>query len=70
MLLSNKVYSIIPYLFITIIILYLVKPNIAFTPDGRLRNFGYGLDENNYKKTLFTMQMIIFFLSIIFYITV
>ena len=70
MLISNKVYSIIPYLFSIIILLYLVKPNIAFIPNGQLREFGFGIDKYNYKKTLFTMLNIIIFLTVILYVYV
>ena len=68
-MLSNKVYNIIPYLFSIIIILYMLKPNIAFKPNGQLRSFGFGNCKDNYKKTLFTMQNIIVFLTVILYVT-
>jgi len=67
-MLSNKIYNIIPYLFSIIILVYLVKPNIAFKQDGQLREFGFGIDKDNYKKTLFTMQNIIIFLTVILYV--
>lgn len=67
-MLSNKVYNIIPYLFSIIILLYVVKPNIAFKPNGQIRAFGFGIDKDNYKKTLFTMQNIILFLTVLLYV--
>lgn len=66
--LSNKVYNIIPYLFSIILLIYVTKPNIAFKPNGQLRNFGFGFDEDSYKKTLYTMQNIIIFLTVILYV--
>lgn len=66
--LSNKVYNILPYLFSIIILIYVIKPNIAFKPNGQLRNFGFGFDNDSYKKSLFTMQNIIIFLTVILYV--
>lgn len=67
-MLSSKAYNIIPYLFSIIILLYIAQPNIAFKQDGQLREFGFGIDKDNYKKTLFTMSNIIIFLTIILYV--
>ena len=65
--LSEKVTRQIPYLLGVIIILYIVKPNILFKPNGKPRIYGIGHDEEGYKKTLYTFQFIILVLTIIIY---
>ena len=68
MILSNKVKKILPYLFATIIIFYIIKPSISFKPNGQLRNYGFGYDSDGYKKTLYTMYNMVIILAIILYI--
>lgn len=57
----------IPYLLISIILIYIVKPNILFKPNGKPRVYGVGLDDEGYKKTLFTFQFIIIILALLVY---
>jgi hypothetical protein len=57
----------IPYLLIAIILIYMVKPNILFKPNGKPRIYGIGIDEEGYKKTLFTFQFVIIILSLLVY---
>ena len=68
MVISLKVKKVIPYLICIIIIFYIVKPSISFKPSGQLRNYGIGLDTDGYKKTLYTMQNLIIFITILLYI--
>lgn len=68
MVISKRVRVIIPYLICIIILFYLIKPSISFKPSGQLRNYGIGVDTDGYKKTLFTMQNTIIFITIIIYI--
>lgn len=68
MQLSNKVKKTIPYLIGIITLLYIIKPNICFKQNNQLRNYGFGYDKDNYKKTLFTMQNLIIFITILLYI--
>ena len=66
-LLSEHNKKVLPYLIGSIIILYICKPNIMYKPNGQLRNFGFGFDTDGYKKTLFTMQNIVIFITILLY---
>lgn len=68
--LSNKVKLVIPYLIGVILILYLVKPNIFFKPNGKTRIYGVGYDEEGYKKTLYTFQFAIIIIVLILYFNV
>jgi hypothetical protein len=45
---SNSVQNKIPYLLGIIIIIYIVKPNILFKPNGKLRDYGLGYDHEGY----------------------
>lgn len=47
-----------------------MKPSISFKPNGQLRNYGFGYETgpDNYRKTLYTMQNIIIFITIIMYL--
>jgi len=65
---SNKVKKILPYLIGAIILFYIVKPSISFKPNNQLRNFGFGVDSDGYKKTLYTMQNIIILITILLYV--
>lgn len=46
----------IPYLIGAIALMYLMKPTIMFKPNGKPRLYGVGVDEEGYKKTLYTFQ--------------
>ena len=63
--LSEKVVRQIPYLLGAIIILYIIKPNILFKPNGKPRVYGIGKDDEGYKKTLYTFQFSIIILALI-----
>ena len=63
--LSEKVARQIPYLLGAIIILYIIKPNILFKPNGKPRVYGIGKDDEGYKKTLYTFQFSIIILALI-----
>jgi hypothetical protein len=66
-LLSDKIKSIFPYLLGIIIILYVLKPNLFFKPNGKTRLYGIGYDEEGYKKTLYTFQFAIIIIVLILY---
>ena len=68
LMLSIKVKKIIPYLMTVIFIFYIMKPSISFKPSGQLRNYGFGYDSDGYKKTLYTMQNMIIFITILLYL--
>ena len=66
-MLSDKVKRLLPYLIGSIVILYIVKPPISFKPSGQLRNYGFGYDSDGYKKTLYTLPILIIFLTVFLY---
>lgn len=59
MKLSDSLQIRIPYLLGAISILYMLKPSIMFKPNGKIRDYGVGYDEEGYKKTLYTFQFCI-----------
>jgi hypothetical protein len=65
---SSKVSKILPYLISAIIFFYIVKPSISFKPNGQLRNYGFGVDTDGYKKTLYTMQNIVILITILLFV--
>jgi hypothetical protein len=65
--LSEKITRQIPYLLGVIIILYIVKPNILFKPNGKPRVYGIGHDDQGYKKTLYTFQFMIIIIALLIY---
>lgn len=66
--LSEKVKMLIPYLVGIILIIYLLKPNIFFKPNGTTRIYGLGYDDQGYKKTLYTFQFAIIIIVLMLYI--
>jgi hypothetical protein len=56
--------SKIPYLVFIIIALYSIKPSLFFKANGKPRAHGVGIDEEGYKKTLFTFFFAIFVLTL------
>lgn len=65
--LSEKVKMLIPYLIGIILIIYILKPNIFFKPNGKTRSYGLGFDDEGYKKTLYTFQSAIIIIALILY---
>lgn len=44
---------------LTIVVLYLLKPSVLFKPNGKLRHYGIGYDKDGFKKTFFTLPIVI-----------
>lgn len=65
--LSEKVKTLIPYLIGIILIIYLLKPNMFFKPNGKTRIYGLGYDHEGYKKTLYTFQFAIIIIVLMLY---
>jgi hypothetical protein len=65
---SKSVKNKIPYLFGIIIIIYIIKPNILFKPNGKLRDYGVGYDNEGYKKTLYSFHYIILIIVLFLYL--
>ena len=53
------------YTILFIILLFVIKPNIIFKPNGLPRHFGFGHDKDGYKKTMYNIQLIIFIFILI-----
>lgn len=49
----------LPYVIGIISLLYLIKPSLLFKPNGKPRLYGVGVDDEGYKKTLYTFQFVI-----------
>lgn len=47
------------YLVGFILLLFVVKPTLLFKPDGKQRTFGVGTDDQGFKKTLYTIPVLI-----------
>ncbi|NBU33712.1 hypothetical protein EB118_05360 [bacterium] len=43
------------YVAILVAIVYLLKPGLAFKPNGQHREYGVGVDSQGYKKSVYTM---------------
>jgi hypothetical protein len=65
---SKSVKNKIPYLFGIIIIIYIIKPNILFKPNGKLRDYGVGYDNEGYKKTLYSFHYVILIIVLFLYL--
>ena len=65
---SKSVKNKIPYLFGIILIIYIVKPNIIFKPNGKLRDYGIGYDNEGYKKTLYSFHFVILIVVLFLYL--
>lgn len=65
---SKSVKNKIPYLFGIILIIYIVKPNIIFKPNGKLRDYGIGYDNEGYKKTLYSFHFVILIIVLFLYL--
>jgi hypothetical protein len=68
MQLTDKFKNTVPYLLCIIIVLYLVKPSIFFKPNGKPRLYGFGFDDEGYKKTLYTFQFAIIVIIVLLYV--
>lgn len=67
---SEKVKMLIPYLIGIILVIYIFKPSIFFKPNGKIRLYGLGSDDEGYKKTLYTFQFAILIIVLILYISI
>jgi hypothetical protein len=51
-----------------LISIYIIKPNILFKPNGKVRDYGVGYDYDGYRKSLYSMQTLIIILAVIIYL--
>ncbi len=56
---NNDVQTQVMYLLFFIIALFIIKPSIFFSANGKARQFGVGVDSEGYKKTLYTVHIAI-----------
>lgn len=56
------------YLICIIVMLYIIKPNILFKPNGKIREYGFNYSTDGFKRTLFTMHTIVIMSVILLYI--
>ncbi len=64
----NRILKIFPLITLCIIILYVLKPTFLFKPNGQLREYGFGIGDDGYKKSIFTFQMIIIVILLTVYV--
>jgi hypothetical protein len=64
-MLSNNVKQRIPFLLAVILFLYTFKPSMFFKPNGKPRSYGFGTDEEGYKRTVYTFQFVVFITAVL-----
>lgn len=47
------------FLILSVVLIHLLKPNLIYKPNGMLRDYGVGYDKHGFKKTFFTLPIII-----------
>lgn len=52
------------YLIIFILLIYILKVPIFFKPNGKAREYGIGLDNEGFSKTLYTFQFVIIIIAL------
>jgi len=57
-------------LILIIIAFFRLKPSVTFKPNGKVREYGVGVDSDGYKKTFYTFSNIILVSSILIYANV
>ena len=62
---SKTVRKQIPLLILFILAIYMIKPSLIFKPNGKPREYGFGYDNEGYKKTLFTFLFVVMIASIL-----
>jgi hypothetical protein len=63
-MIDDKLKSKILLLVGIIIFIYMLKPSIMFKPNGKMREYGLGYDNDGYKKTMYSMQTIILLVAL------
>jgi hypothetical protein len=64
---NNTLFYTILYIILFILLLYFTKPQFIFKPNGKPREYGIGVDDEGYKKTLYNLQFIIIIACIFIY---
>ena len=67
-MISKKTSTLLPIVLFFILIIYILKPNIIFKPNGKIRQFGLFYDNEGYKKTLYNLQfLLVIFIILLWY---
>lgn len=66
-MLSSNIKRQMPFLVVGILIIYITKPSLFFKLNGKPRLYGFGYDDEGYKKTLYTFQFVILIMALIIY---
>lgn len=56
---NSKTIQHVIYIAILVLALWTFKPFLLFKPNGKPRLYGVGYDEEGYKKTLFTVHVVV-----------
>lgn len=56
---NSTIVQHIIYISIFVLSLWTIKPFLLFKPNGKPRQYGLGYDEEGYKKTLFTVHVVV-----------
>lgn len=64
---NEKTKNMIPVYILLIVSLFYFKPTMVFRPDGKPREYGFGIDSGNQKRTLFNLHFIILIIAVILY---
>lgn len=65
MKISDSTKKKIPYIIGFVIVIYSIKPLFFFKLNGKPRQYGIGVDEEGYNKTLYTFQFLIILFAIL-----
>jgi hypothetical protein len=65
--LSERFKKNIPIVIFCILLFFIVKPSICFKPNNQPREYGVGLDSDGYKKTFFSMNIMIIVIVLLVY---
>lgn len=50
-----------------IVVIHLLKPRFIYKPNGLPRKYGFGYDNDGYKKTVYSLNTLVFFIAIVLY---
>jgi hypothetical protein len=67
MKLSKDIQNKMFYVAGIIILIYIMKPSLIFKPNGEHREYGLGYDKDGYKKSIYTMQLMIVLIVVMVY---
>jgi hypothetical protein len=63
---SNLKHTILIFVAV-ILFIYFLKPRFIYKPNGLPRTYGFGYDDDGYKKTVYSLNTTVLFIAIILY---